>query len=236
MTVEQRARRSILVVDDDSVYSLLASDTLERAGYTVFMAADGRVALEILTAEKPDLILLDVELPDMNGFNLCIAMRAASGGSDIPIVMVTGHNDTESIERAYQVGATDFIHKPVLWQTLPQRIEFILRAQDNLTSLKGSEQRNRALLQALPDTIYIVDGNGILVEHITGADLAAPATSLVGKTLEEAMPEDAARAARLSMTAPIDVKNVTNCDFEIGQGANRRYFEPGCARNRTAPW
>ena len=78
------------------------------------------------------------------------SIRAAPGGADIPIVMVTGHNDTESIERAFMVGATDFIHKPVLWQTLPQRIEFILRAQDNLRSLKISEQKNRALLQALP--------------------------------------------------------------------------------------
>jgi diguanylate cyclase (GGDEF)-like protein len=224
MKVEQGVRRAILVVDDDTLFSLLASETLQQAGYTALVAGTGREALALFAAEKPDLVLLDVELPDANGFDLCATIRSTIGGSDIPIVMVTGHNDTESIERAFMVGATDFILKPVLWQTLPQRIEFILRAQDNLRSLKISEQKNRALLQALPDTLYIVDGNGILLEHITGAELAA-GSSLVGKTLEEVIPVDAARAARRSMTAPIDSKRVTTCDFEVGQGPDRRCFE-----------
>ncbi len=87
--------------------------------------------------------------------------------------MVTGHDDTASIARAYEAGATDFIHKPVLWPTLPPRIGFILRAQDNLRALQQSEQKNRALLQALPDAIYIVDRNGMLCEHITGDARAA---------------------------------------------------------------
>jgi diguanylate cyclase (GGDEF)-like protein len=224
MKVEQGVRRGILVVDDDTVFSLLASETLQQAGHTARVAGTGHEALVLFGAERPDLVLLDVELPDANGFDLCAAIRGSPGGADIPIVMVTGHNDTESIERAFMVGATDFILKPVLWQTLPQRIEFILRAQDNLRSLKISEQKNRALLQALPDTLYIVDGNGILLEHITGADLAA-GSSLVGKTLEEVIPADAARAARRSMTAPLDGKAVTTCDFEVGQGPDRRCFE-----------
>jgi diguanylate cyclase (GGDEF)-like protein len=224
MNLDPGSRRGVLVVDDDAVFSLLASETLQQAGYRTLVAATGTEALALLASGKPDLVLLDVELPDTNGFDLCSRIRAATHGTDVPIVMVTGHNDTESIERAFMVGATDFIHKPVLWQTLPQRIEFILRAQDTLRSLKVSEQKNRALLQALPDTIYIVDGNGILLEHITGAELAAPA-SLVGRTLEEVIPADAARAARQSMVAPVDVKSVTTCDFEVGQGAERRCFE-----------
>ena len=224
MTVEPRPHRGILVVDDDTVFSLLASETLRQSGYTVRVAGTGREALALLAAEQPDLVLLDVELPDANGFDLCGSVRASAGGADIPIVMVTGHNDTETIERAFMVGATDFILKPVLWQTLPQRIEFILRAQENLRSLKISEQKNRALLQALPDTLYIVDGRGILLEHITGEEMAAD-SSLVGKSLEDVMPADAARAARGSMTAPIDPRSVTTCDFEVGQGPDRRCFE-----------
>jgi diguanylate cyclase (GGDEF)-like protein len=224
MNVEPGARRTILIVDDDTVFSLLATETLQQAGYATLIAGSGREALAILATEKCDLVLLDVELPDANGFDLCTKLRSASGAADIPIVMVTGHNDTDSIERAFKAGATDFIPKPVLWQTLPQRIEFILRAQDNLRSLTISEQKNRALLQALPDTLYIVDRNGILLEHITGEDTAAE-SSLVGKTLEEVIPADAARAARQSLTAPIDIKRVTTCDFEVGQGPHRRCFE-----------
>ena len=156
MNVEPGARRAILIVDDDTMFSLLATETLQQAGYTARVAGTGREALAILAAEKPDLVLLDVELPDANGYDLCTKIQSAPGGADIPIVMVTGHNDSESIERAFKVGATDFIPKPVLWQTLPQRIEFILRAQDNLRSLKVSEQKNRALLQALPDRKSVV--------------------------------------------------------------------------------
>ena len=224
MTIEKGARRVILVVDDDSVFSLLASETLQQAGYLARVAGTGREALAMAAAHKPDLILLDVELPDANGFDLCRTIRTAPGGADIPIVMVTGHNDTESIERAFMVGATDFILKPVLWQILPQRVEFILRAQDNLRSLQISEQKNRTLLQALPDTLYIVDAKGVLLEHITGEERAAD-SSLVGRSLEDVMPADAARAARRSMTAPVDLKSVTTCDFEVGQGPDRRCYE-----------
>ena len=224
MTSEKGARRVILVVDDDSVFSLLASETLQQAGYLVRVAGTGREALATAAVERPDLVLLDVELPDANGFDLCRSIRTATGGADIPIVMVTGHNDTESIERAFMVGATDFILKPVLWQILPQRVEFILRAQDNLRSLKISEQKNRTLLQALPDTLYIVDPRGVLLEHITGEERATE-LSLVGRTLEDVMPAEAARAARRSMSPPVDLKSVTTCDFETGQGPERRCFE-----------
>jgi diguanylate cyclase (GGDEF)-like protein len=224
MKVGTGVRRGILVVDDDTVFSLLASETLQQAGYTALVAGTGREALAILAAQKPDLVLLDVELPDANGFDLCGSIRSTPGGADIPIVMVTGHNDTESIERAFMVGATDFVHKPVLWQTLPQRIEFILRAQDNLRSLKISEQKNRALLQALPDTLYIVNAEGILLEHITGAELTAD-SSLVGRTLEEVIPAEAARAARRTMSAPKDTAGLAACEYEVGVGADRRCFE-----------
>ncbi|HTV78637.1 MAG TPA: EAL domain-containing protein, partial [Steroidobacteraceae bacterium] len=224
MTQQPVTPRTILVVDDDEMFRLLASETLQQAGYVALPAATGREALALLASRRPDLVLLDVELPDANGFDLCTGIRAGSGGADIPIVMVTGHNDTDSIERAFMVGATDFMLKPVLWQTLPQRVEFMLRAQDNLQSLRISEQKNRALLQALPDTIYIVDASGTLLEHITGVERMASST-LVGSKLEDVMPQDAARIARRAMAPPVDVTRISTCDFEVGSGAERRCFE-----------
>src|SRR5450631_1676804 len=107
-----------------------------------------------------------------------------NSGVDVPIVMVTGHNDTKSIARAYEVGATDFIHKPVLWPTLPHRVGFMLRAVDNMCALRVSEQKNRALLQALPDTIFMVGSDGVLLEHITGSE-RGDGECLIGKLLEE---------------------------------------------------
>jgi DNA-binding response OmpR family regulator len=139
MQLQSYPRRCVLIIDDDPVFTLLASETLEQAGFEAKVASNTQDALTSFEQEKPDLVLLDVELPGSNGFQLCATLRAMSPGVDVPIVMVTGHDDTESIAQAYQVGATDFIHKPVLWPTLPHRIGFILRAQDNMRALRVSE-------------------------------------------------------------------------------------------------
>src|SRR5665213_56992 len=223
MQLQNHPRRCVLIIDDDPVFSLLASETLEQAGYEARTASNTRDAIASFEKEKPDLVLLDVELPGSNGFDLCATLRIMSPGIDVPIVMVTGHDDTESIAQAYEVGATDFIHKPVLWPTLPHRIGFILRAQDNMRALRVSEQKNRTLLQALPDTIFIAGSDGVLLEHITG-DRKNSAESLVGKRLEEALPPEVARVARLSMNGN-STDDLATCEFTVGRGKEQQSFE-----------
>jgi len=223
-------RRCVLIIDDDPAFTLLASETLQQAGFDARIASNAKEAVASFERDKPDLVLLDVELPGSNGFELCATLRVMSPGIDVPIVMVTGHDDTESIAQAYQVGATDFIHKPVLWPTLPHRIGFILRARDNMRALQLSEQKNRALLQALPDTIFIVGRDGALLEHITGDD-KGNGFSLVGRQLEQVLPPGVARAARQA------VSGVARCElsayeFAIGRGKEQRSFE---ARLRPQP-
>jgi diguanylate cyclase (GGDEF)-like protein len=223
MQLPSHPRRCVLIIDDDPVFTLLASETLEQAGYDAKIASNTQDAIASFEKDKPDLVLLDVELPGSNGFKLCATLSAMSPEVDVPIVMVTGHDDTESIAHAYEVGATDFIHKPVLWPTLPHRIGFILRAQDNMRALKVSEQKNRTLLQALPDTIYIVAADGILLEHITG-DRKNKAASLVGKLLEDALPAEVARAARLAMKGAA-TSDLATCEFTVGRGTEQQAFE-----------
>lgn len=218
------ASRSILVVDDDPVFTFLTSETLRQAGFVTQVVDGAEAALACFESFKPDLVLLDVELPGRNGFELCSTLRASDRGLDVPIVMVTGHDDTESIARAFQAGATDFINKPVLWQTLPQRLEFILRAQDNMRALRISEQKNRALLQALPDTIYIVGADGVLVEQITG-DEQPRTPSFVGKTLDFVFPEEVVRGARQCMADNGEEKPTTTYEYDVGRGAEHRFFE-----------
>jgi predicted signal transduction protein with EAL and GGDEF domain/DNA-binding response OmpR family regulator len=223
MQPQSYPRRCVLIIDDDPVFTLLASETLEQAGFEARIATNTKDALASFAKEKPDLVLLDVELPGSNGFDICATLRAMSPGLDVPIVMVTGHDDTESIAHAYEVGATDFIHKPVLWPTLPHRIGFMLRAQDSMRALKASEQKNRTLLQALPDTIFIVDAQGVLLEHITG-DGKGNATSLVGKQLEEALPAEVARAARQSMSGT-NTGDLATYEFAVDRGKEQQSFE-----------
>jgi DNA-binding response OmpR family regulator len=129
MQFQSDPRRCVLIIDDDPAFTLLASETLQQAGFDARTASNAREATASFESRIPDLVLLDVELPGGNGFDLCARCVLLSSGCDVPIVMVTGHDDTASIAQAYEVGATDFIHKPVLWPTLPHRIGFILRAR-----------------------------------------------------------------------------------------------------------
>jgi diguanylate cyclase (GGDEF)-like protein len=221
---EQREpRRSVLIIDDDPVFALLASETLQQAGYDAKIAGTAQEAFAAFEQSAPDLVLLDVELPGGNGFEICATLRAMSCAVDMPIVMVTGHDDTDSIAQAYQVGATDFIHKPVLWPTLPHRIGFMLRALDNMRALRLSEQKNRALLQALPDTIFMVAADGAILEHITGNE-GQSGDSLVGQVLEDAFPPEVSRAARLSLNG-MGTPAMTSFEFDVGTGKEQRWIE-----------
>ncbi len=223
LPAQDKPQRRVLIIDDDPVFSLLASEALQQAGYDTRIATDARQAMSSFEDYKPDLALLDVNLPGGNGFEICATLRSLASARDVPIVMVTGQNDTESIARAYDVGATDFIHKPVLWPTLPHRVGFMLRALDNLQALRESERRNRALLQALPDTIYLVDSKGVLVEHISGSERNY-GRGLVGKPLEDVFPGAVARAARQALRGK-GATEPASIEFKVRQGKGRRWFE-----------
>lgn len=129
----------ILVVDDDESIRLLARTVLEEDGHAVTECVDGTSVLEMLPNVCPDLILLDVLLPGKDGFTVCEEIRALSQGGDVPIVMMTGLDDVESISKAYGVGATDFIIKPINWQILNFRIQYILRANRAFLELRSNE-------------------------------------------------------------------------------------------------
>ncbi len=229
---EGEVRGSVLIIDDDPVFAILASETLVQAGYAAEIAVTPHEALASFEKARPDLVLLDVDLPGANGFDICSTLRAMSSGVDVPIVMVTGHDDTRSIAKAYEVGATDFIHKPVLWPTLPHRIGFILRAQTNLCALMASEQKNRALLQALPDTIYMVGGDGAVVEHIMGSESANHA-SMVGRRLEEIFRPTSPRR-RTSPWAPRRRASRSRTNSSSAATRSAAGSKCGCCRSPTA--
>jgi len=128
----------VLVVDDDPAMCLLASEALEAAGLEVLLADDGAEALELYRAERPDLVLMDVMMPVMDGFEACAGIRGLPGGEETPVVMMTGSDDVESINRAYDVGATDFITKPVNYLVLTQRVRYMLRAKRTADDLRES--------------------------------------------------------------------------------------------------
>jgi PleD family two-component response regulator len=134
-------RRSILTVDDDEMERSLQREVLEPAGFGIIEAGSGTAALQLYASHRPDLVMLDVMMPEMNGFDVCQAIRALPGGRNIPILMATALDDTDSIDQAYRVGATDFIGKPINWPVLPHRVRYMLRAHETLKNLILSQQR-----------------------------------------------------------------------------------------------
>jgi two-component system cell cycle sensor histidine kinase/response regulator CckA len=118
----------LLVVDDDANTRLLTRTALEPHGFRVAEAPDGATALALCQKVLPDLVLLDVMMPGMDGYQTCAALRRLPGAEDLAIVMMTGLEDLESISRAFQAGVTDFVTKPLNWILLRYRVQYILMA------------------------------------------------------------------------------------------------------------
>ena len=135
------ARHRILVVDDDPGARRLTRATLTRAGFDVVEAQDGQQALEAMHTHAPDLVLMDVSMPVMDGFTSCAELRRLPGGGRVPVIMMTGLEDVESIERAFEVGATDFITKPINWPILAHRVRYMLRASSAINDLEQNQRR-----------------------------------------------------------------------------------------------
>jgi signal transduction histidine kinase len=145
--MSHRSRRSmplVLIIDDDELQRFLYREALEPAGFEIVEADGGRMAIAIFGEIRPDVVLLDVLMPEMNGFDTCRAIRAMSFGTTIPILMATGLDDIESIELSYQAGATDFISKPINWALLPYRVRYALRADEMLISLEAARDNAQA--------------------------------------------------------------------------------------------
>lgn len=132
-------RPVVLVVEDERTQRMILRAALERDGFEVEEAVDGSDGLQAFDRVKPDIVLLDVRMPVMDGFAACAAMRRLPHGDRLPILMLTILNDLESIHRAYEAGATDFITKPVAWAVLGHRLRYMLRANEAFTDLARSE-------------------------------------------------------------------------------------------------
>jgi CheY-like chemotaxis protein len=118
----------ILVVDDDPIQREFASVYLSAPLCAVDMVGDAEAALDILTRERFDIVLVDIEMPGMNGIELVERMRAQDNLRKIPIVMATSHEDIVSIDRAYTAGATSFANKPINWRQFSYQLRNIIRA------------------------------------------------------------------------------------------------------------
>jgi diguanylate cyclase (GGDEF)-like protein len=180
----------VLIADDDAILREIAAAILKEAGFSVQTVASGDAAVAACAMRMPDIALLDVEMAEGNGYQACTNIRLLPGGADLPIVMVTGCDDTVSIDRAYEAGATDFVVKPINWTLLTHRIRYVMRGARTIEALRFSEQKNAALLKAIPDGIFLVNSAGAIGHCFSPIDglLLAAAEPSASQSLFSLMP------------------------------------------------
>ncbi|MDH4304418.1 MAG: diguanylate cyclase, partial [Nitrospira sp.] len=139
--IDETRAAVVLVVDDDELIRLFVREALEQAGFEVCEASNGVQAIEQFSARRPDLIIMDVVMPVMDGFAVCLKLRESAEGKRVPILVMTALDDEDSISRAYAYGATDFIAKPTNATILVHRVRYMLRGSLTLNALLRSEAR-----------------------------------------------------------------------------------------------
>jgi signal transduction histidine kinase len=137
--VSPASAASILIVDDDDIVRTIMRAELESEGYTVTEAEDGLAGCEACWTSVPDLVISDVIMPKMDGFELCRQLRRHPSSVTVPILQMTSLDDTSSVDKAYDAGATDFINKPLQWPILKHRVRYMLRSARAFDDLRRSQ-------------------------------------------------------------------------------------------------
>jgi PleD family two-component response regulator len=117
----------VLIVDDERNLRRLMTHAMTTEGYRVETASNGETCLAFCQQRLPDLILMDALMPEMDGFSCCEALQKCYGDLSPPVLMITALSDTPSVERAFAVGAIDYITKPIHWAVLRQRVQRVLQ-------------------------------------------------------------------------------------------------------------
>lgn len=138
----EQQKQTILIVDDDHSSRFAVCEVLKNDGYHIEQASDGREAIIRCEQNTPDLILMDAIMPGMDGFTACRMIKNLPEGRDIPILIVTSLNDESSISRAFSVGATDYISKPVNLSVLKQRVARLVQAHHTQRHVKQLAYRD----------------------------------------------------------------------------------------------
>lgn len=212
----------VLVADDDPGIRKVMRAALQQGGFQVIDVADGKAAVEGFKKYAPGLVLLDVEMPGMNGFEACAEIRALPEGERVPIVMVTGRDDIAAIDEAYDAGATDFIAKPINWPLLGHRVRYILRATTHHQKMQISEAKNDVLLRTVPDSMLILTKDGSIVDYMPGSSshpLPAPADGC--QTVAEYLPPKIAKRWLHLLATATRETDPGHCEFSLPTAAGQ---------------
>ncbi|OPY71156.1 MAG: Phytochrome-like protein cph2 [Syntrophorhabdus sp. PtaU1.Bin002] len=217
----------VLVVDDDAVARLVTGANLEQSGFAVSEAENGEEGLKTFIRYQPDIVVSDAMMPHMDGFSFCESLRLLPEGKHVPFLMVTGLEDTESVQRAYKVGATDFISKPFNWLIFCERVRYMLRASRLGEEIRASEAKNRALLNAIPDSMFRISKEGIFIEvrESKAPRLYRRLEQVVGKSVYEVLPVGVAQTVFTAVAGALNGNAAEAFEFQVMDNGTLRNFE-----------
>ena len=138
-SIESSEKPSVLLVESDPVMRSLIGDALEGEGFAVLEATDGETALESIEAAFPDIVIVEAFMPGLDGFKVCSKIREMSGGEHVPIVLTSELEDHASVSHAFDVGATDYLTKPLNPTILTRRLRHLWRSSQGVRRLAKSE-------------------------------------------------------------------------------------------------
>jgi len=163
------SNETILTIDDDPGIAIVAEEVFLQLGYQVASASSGEDALARIGEIAPDIILLDIMMPGIDGYETCSRIKALPQFEHTPIIMLTGREDTEAMDRAYESGAWDFSPKPINWPMLTYRVRHALRASIAFASEKLAARLSRAIDNS-PSEVLVFEGRSM---QITGSNSSA---------------------------------------------------------------
>jgi adenylate cyclase len=151
----------ILIVDDTPANIQALSATLKEKGYQISVATNGKQALEAVKRVRPDLVLLDVMMPEIDGFETCRLLKASASTSDIPVIFLTARTETADIVKGFELGAVDYVPKPF------HPHELLARVNTHLTMDRLHRENERLLLSILPASIAtrLKSGDAGIADH-----------------------------------------------------------------------
>jgi len=219
-------RCRVLIVDDDPTMRLMLRETMEGSGHEVIEACNGEDALTLFEQYKPDIVLMDVDMPRLDGISACRRLRDLPEFGMTPVLMVTGNDDSASIKAAYEAGATDFISKPINWPVLGQRVQFILRAARTMRELEVSESKNSALLDAIPDCICVFDADGRIDQLLDqGQGEQWLPSDAEGRLISELLAPEHAGEFQAQIRSSLEGGSIQTFEFQHGRKTAPRAHE-----------
>lgn len=224
MDVEHAAPR-VLVVDDDPSVRLLMRETLAKAGFSVSDVASGSEAVANCREFLPDLVLLDINMPGMDGITACIELRKQSD-HDFPIIMVTSVDDADSIQRAFDAGATDFILKPLNWPLFQRRLDSVLAEWNRTRESGASDKRLRLLQKVVPEQVMLVSRSGAIIEDLkSGREPGRADNEPPCQTLEQLYGAEVAHRLQQRISGVLKTGRHNSLEFALTEHGVVRNFE-----------